>query len=206
MCARRRGPESPRRFRRGSCPCACPAAPSKRKLKPRSGLSICGELTPRSSSTPSTCAMPSAASAARISAKRRGGSRSAGRRCRLAGVVRGHRLRVAIEGHQPAAPAQPLQQRARVPAAAEGAVHVDTVPRTRPSCAARAESERASRCRSRRRWRCPRTGGAGPRSPATTHAACPRTAPTPAAETAAGNGRGTWQRPACRPPWSSARP
>ena len=40
---------------------------------------------------------------------------------------RGHRLRVLVEGHQPAGRRQPLQDRPRMAAAAEGAVHVDAV-------------------------------------------------------------------------------
>ena len=42
---------------------------SKRKLKPRAPLSICGELMPRSSSTPATCVMPRVASASAMVSK-----------------------------------------------------------------------------------------------------------------------------------------
>ena len=45
------------------------SGPSKRKLKPRAGLSICGELTPMSSSTPLTRVTPSAAKVSAIAPK-----------------------------------------------------------------------------------------------------------------------------------------
>jgi hypothetical protein len=41
------------------------SGPSKRNEKPRTGLSICGELTPRSISTPATLAAGSSPSAAK---------------------------------------------------------------------------------------------------------------------------------------------
>jgi hypothetical protein len=45
------------------------SGPSKRKLKPRSGVSICGEDTPMSSITPSARSTPSAASTSAMAPK-----------------------------------------------------------------------------------------------------------------------------------------
>jgi hypothetical protein len=83
---------------------------SKRKLKPRSGLSICGELTPRSSSTPSTRVMPSAASAAPCRRSWRARWRSAGPRS--AGPPR-PRPRGPCRSRSGGHPAPARQQRAR---------------------------------------------------------------------------------------------
>ena len=92
------------------------------------GSSICGEVTPRSSSTPLTCAMPRAASSPPCAAKRGVLDREA----RIVGESRrrrraGDRRRVLVEGDQAALRRQPLEERARVAAAAEGAVDVDAV-------------------------------------------------------------------------------
>ena len=74
---------------------------SWRKLNPRAGLSICGELTPRSSSNPSMAGTPRAAS--RPSVRRRrvldGEARIGERRERC----RHHGLRGRVESDQPAA-------------------------------------------------------------------------------------------------------
>ena len=101
------------------------SGPSKRNEKPRAGLSICGELTPRSSSTPLTRVTPSAASLGQIAPKP--SWRIEKRASRDVGAACGDGLRVLVEGDQPAARRQPLEQRAGMAAAAEGGIDIDAV-------------------------------------------------------------------------------
>ena len=99
------------------------SGPSKRKEKPRAGLSICGELTPRSSSNPShrgrrPCREQLAAGRRSWLPDENAGRRSAYRL--LAAATASGSLSKAIS--RPSA--QPREQRARMAAAAEGRVDV----------------------------------------------------------------------------------
>ena len=127
--ARRRGPESPRRSRRGSVSMRMSSGPSKRKLKPRAGSSICGERDAQVEQH-----------AVHLRDAERGehlGACAAKLACRI--EKRGSAMRVSPAlaaatacGSLSNAISRPRgdsrsQERARMPAAAEGAVDVDAV-------------------------------------------------------------------------------
>ena len=104
------------------------SGPSKRKLKPRSGVSICGDETPRSSSRP--VILRDAALGQRRRQLREAGVHDLEARVGdRVGARPGRRDgdRVAVDADHARARAQARQQLARVPAAAEGAVDIDAV-------------------------------------------------------------------------------
>jgi hypothetical protein len=98
------------------------SGPSKRKLKPRSGVSIWGEETPRSSSDPALGERRRQLREAAmhdLEARVRDGIRALPR-----GRDRG---RILVDRDDARPRAEPREQLARVPAAAEGAVDVQAV-------------------------------------------------------------------------------
>ena len=129
--ARRRGPETRRRSRRGSGPSACRAGRRSGSEKPRAGSSICGDETPRSRRTPCTCSMPRAGEHRR----QVGEAGVLDREARVVGEVASARARSATaSGSRSIAIRQPGDDSrsriaARVAAAAEGAVDVEAVGR-----------------------------------------------------------------------------
>jgi hypothetical protein len=97
---------------------------SKRKLMPLSGVFSCGDETPMSSSTPSTCATPrpvqhrvELAEGGMYQREARIGDRAACGNCR----------RIAIQRHQPPLRPQRGKNRPAVAAATEGGIDVNSM-------------------------------------------------------------------------------